>query len=111
MLMQPKTSNKVKSIPNFTEESITTQIMPLQKMISLMHSKNLEKFKDLPELIAPLETLADSIIILVYVKIGMTLDTVLLVIAAFIFMIGPIIKLDGNNRKILKEQKNKDGDE
>jgi hypothetical protein len=41
----------------------------------------------------------------------MTLDTVLLVIAAFIFMIDQIIKPDGNNRKIFKEQKNKDGDE
>lgn len=41
----------------------------------------------------------------------MILDTVYLVTAVFIFMIGQTIRQDGNRRKILKDQRGRDGKE
>ena len=53
--------------------------------------------------------LVDLIMIVVYVKIGMTLDIVCSVIVVFICMIDQTIKLAGNKKKILKELKEKGG--
>ena len=76
-----------------------------------MRRKNSDKDKDRPELIAPLEIHAGLIITLVYVRIGMTLATVLLETLVYIFMIEATIKLAGNRKRTLKKCKSKDGEE
>jgi len=76
-----------------------------------MLKKNLESVKDPPELIAQSEIQVDSIIILDFAKIGMTLVTVPLAIVVFIFMTGQITKLVGSSKEIFKEHKKKDGEE
>jgi hypothetical protein len=55
------------------------------------------------------KTLAGLIMIQVYAKIGMTPDTVFLVIAVCIYMIEVITKRAGNYRKIFKNLNDKDG--
>ncbi len=77
----------------------------------LTQRKSLEKYKDHLESAVLSGTLAVSIITLDYVRIGMTLVTVLSVTVASISMIAPITKLDGNRNVISKGLKRKDGEE
>lgn len=58
-----------------------------------------------------LKTPADSTMIKVCAKIGMTRDIVSLGIAVFIFMIVPIIKLGGSSRRSSRKLKDSVGRE
>lgn len=80
-------------------------------MIYRMLRKHTKRRWDPLESIQQSKIVAGSIMCLIYVRIGMILVIVLLVIVAYICMIDPTIKLDGNLKKILKYLRNKDGKE